>query len=106
MTAVLSRRATAVSDRPPAAGARTAARLCEWVWSVQDWRVHALAQPRDEPPGADAVATRCGEWHLIACAVTVARRGEVCPRCAAGGIARLEVLTDRPRPARCTECAR
>ncbi len=69
--------------------------LHTWVLSVQDWRVHALADPCTESPCPEPVATRGGPWHLIACPVSVARRGELCPRCMAGSVQRLEVRPDR-----------
>jgi hypothetical protein len=95
MTAVLPPRPAApATDRPPVADTHTAARLYDWVLSVQDWRVHALAQPCPDAPGG-VLSTRCGLWHPMACPVTVARRGEVCTRCAAGGLGLLEVLADR-----------
>ncbi len=65
-----------------------------WVLSVRDWRVHALSDPCLDPPWG-MLATRCGVWHPMACPVTVARRGELCPRCAAGGVELLELVIDR-----------
>lgn len=94
MTAVMARPATA-----PETGSRSAAHDCTatalYVWglSVDDWQVHALAQPGDD--GWGMLATRCGVWQAIGCPVTVARRGEVCARCVAGGMQRLELLPDR-----------
>lgn len=95
MTAVMPRRpATApATGGPSAANCSDSVRLHTWVLSVQDWRVHALADPCSEAWGVQA--TRCGVWHPMGCPVTVARRGEVCPRCAAGGTQRLELLPDR-----------
>lgn len=95
MTAVLPRPTTAAETRcPSAADSLDPEDLYTWVLSVRDWRVHALADPR---PGLvwGMQQTRCGVWHQMACPVTVARRGQVCPRCAAGGVALLELLPDR-----------
>ncbi len=82
-------------DSRPPRRETTAADLCHWVLSVQDWRVHALAEPCTELPGPDAVATRCQRWHLVGCAVSVARRDALCDRCMAGGVALLELLPAR-----------
>lgn len=97
MTAVAPRPATAPEPRSRAPRRQLAVVVYAWVLSVRDWRVHALAEPSTEVPGvgAEPVATRCGAVHLAACPVSVARHGEVCPRCAAGGVAALEVLPDR-----------
>lgn len=86
--------ATPAGDRPSAANSSDPVSLYTWVLSVHDWRVHALAQPCPDPPGG-VLATRCGVWHPMACPVSVARRGEVCPGCAAGGVEQLELLADR-----------
>lgn len=96
MTAVLPRPATTPATGSPSAADPSDAigYLYTWVLSVQDWRVHALAQPCPDAPGG-ALATRCGVWHPMACPVTVVRRGEVCPRCAAGGVALLQLLPDK-----------
>ncbi len=95
MTAVLPRPASTPETRcPSAADSLDPEDLHTWVWSVRDSQVHALADPR---PGLvwGMQQTRCGVWHQMACPVSVARRGEVCLRCAAGGIALLELLPDR-----------
>lgn len=95
MTAVLPRTAsTPETGRPSAADSHDPVDLYTWVLSVRDWRVHVLAEPR---PGLvwGMQETRCGVWQPMACPVTVARRGEICPRCAAGGVALLELLPDR-----------
>lgn len=95
MTGVLPRPAPApAADSRPAARASDPADLCTWVLSVKDWRVHALARPSALPIG-EVLATRCGAWHPVGCPVSVARRGEPCPRCAAGGVQRLELLPSR-----------
>ncbi len=102
MTAVLPRRVRSqphavAAAAQPHRGPGSDADLCTWVLSVRDWRVHALTVPSDEVAVAAAapMATRCGAWHLVACPVGVARRDEVCPRCAAGGVQRLELLPSR-----------
>lgn len=95
MTAVMPRPATApATGSPSAAEGSDAAGLYVWVLSVQDWRVHAVADPCPDAPGG-VLATCCGARHPMACPVTVARRGELCARCAAGGLRRLELLDDR-----------
>jgi hypothetical protein len=81
---------TVASPIAPAVDADEPATLYTWVWSVQGWQVHALAEPRSDAWGMDA--SRCGAWHLFGCPVTVARRDAVCPRCAAGGVELLELL--------------
>lgn len=94
MTAVMPRPATVpATDRTCAANHRDATDLYAWILSVKDWQVHALTVPRAD--AALEVATRCGTWHPVGCPVSVARRGEVCARCVAGGMQRLEVLPDR-----------
>ncbi len=102
MTAVLPHRVssqprTAAAPAQPNRSPGSDPDRCTWVLSVRDWRVHALTVPSDEVAVAAAapMATRCGAWHLIACPVDVARRDEVCPRCAAGGVQRLELLPSR-----------
>lgn len=96
MTAVMPRPATTAPQRDsrPPRRARPDTDLHTWVLSVQDWRVHALADPAELPMG-EALATRCQHRHLIASPLSVARRGEVCPRCMAGGVELLELLPDR-----------
>lgn len=69
-------------------------RLHTWVLSAKDFRVHALADPCVSPFG-ELLLTRCGIRCPVACAVSVARRGELCARCAAGGVGLLELLPDR-----------
>ncbi len=91
MTAVMPRPATAPDSRPRR---ETDPVTYTWVLSVTDWQVHALAEPGALPMG-EVLATRCQRWHPIGCPVNVARRSEICARCMAGGIARLEVLPDR-----------
>ncbi len=88
------------SPRRDTASASRPSDLCHRVLSVQDWCVHALADPCAEPPGTEPTATRCAAWHLIACPVSVARRGEVCAGNGAGrfrwvGRALLIVATGR-----------
>jgi hypothetical protein len=51
---------------------------------VRDWQVPALTDPPDLGSPWHSVATVCGSRHPIGCPVQVARRGELCPRCAAG----------------------
>lgn len=90
----MPRAATApATAAPPAANERAATALYYWGLSVDDWRVHALAQPSDTAWGIQT--TRCGARQAIGCPVSVARRGEVCARCVAGGMQRLELLPDR-----------
>jgi hypothetical protein len=88
--------APVIQHRSPVAASpqREPVALYTWVLSVRDWRVHALADPCLDPPGG-VLATRCGVWHPMACPVTVARRSELCPRCAAGGVELLELVVDR-----------
>lgn len=96
MTAVAPRPATAPQpySRPPHGDrTATAAMVCPWGLSVTDWRAHALIDAAE--PAWGMQRTRCGVWHPIGCPVAVARRGEVCPRCAAVGIQQLELLPDR-----------
>lgn len=100
MTAVMPRRvelqthSTATPAEPNRSPGSDPMSRYTWVLSVRDWQVHALADPCPDPPGG-VVATRCEVWHPIACPVTVARRGELCSRCAAMGVGRLELLPDR-----------
>lgn len=95
MTAVMPRPSTdaAAADSTSPARSSDPVRLYTWVLSVRDWRVHALADPCLDAPGG-VLATRCGVWHPMACPVRVARRDELCPRCATGGVERLELLDD------------
>ncbi|MPZ65140.1 MAG: hypothetical protein GEU83_06365 [Pseudonocardiaceae bacterium] len=96
MTAVMPGRGPATApeqnSRPPRR--QTAPVLHTWCLSVRDWRVHALAEPAELPMGT-VLSTRCRRHHPIGCPVSVARRGDVCPRCLAGGVERLELLPDR-----------
>lgn len=95
MTAVMPRSGTAPTRGTTSVpSSSSSASLYTWVLSVRDWQVHALADPAPDPPGG-MLATRCGGWHPVACPVTVARRGELCPRCAATGLVLLELLCDR-----------
>ncbi|MPZ64186.1 MAG: hypothetical protein GEU83_01205 [Pseudonocardiaceae bacterium] len=95
MTAVIGRPATTVPERDSRPPHRQAAPvLCTWVLSVRDWWVHALAEPAELPMGT-VLSTRCARQHPIGCPVSVARRGDVCPRCMAGGVGALELLPDR-----------
>lgn len=96
MTAATAHPATAPATDSRSAANRTATALYVWVLSVDDWRVHALAQPSDTAWGIQT--TRCGARQAIGCPVTVARRGEVRARCVAGGMQRLELLPDRSEP--------
>jgi hypothetical protein len=93
MTAMMARPTTAASatDSTSATNSSGPVSLYTWVLSVRDWRVHALADPCLDAPGG-VLLTRCGVWHPMACPVGVARRGELCPRCAAAGVELLELL--------------
>ncbi len=66
-----------------------------WGLSVRDWQVHALVEPPDSFADWHSVQTACDSRHPIGCPVKVARRGEVCQRCAAHGVQRLEILPNR-----------
>lgn len=80
------------TDERPATRPQKSTDLYAWVLSVLDWQVHALASPQPDV-WAGALQTRCGARHLAGCPVSVARRGEVCARCDAGGVERLELVT-------------